>query len=174
MLRNQVMDIDKSSNWGGSRPGAGNKFKWNNGETKAVRIPIAIADQVLAVAKEIDSGKPTNNDCVTQSLVDIEKLLATNQEYSLEIGKLKAELTELSHQLQRVTDERDNYFDQITDIKLELDNLKDDSVTQSNPSGDNVTQSRLPGDILNQLRQRDKKSKATIKDIEAILDLISE
>lgn len=145
-------DSDKTSNWGGSRPGAGNKYKWRHGETKAVRIPIALADKVLEVAKAIDSGEQID-ESVTQSSRDEEtsylmkRLEATNQKYSVELGKLRADLSKVTRELQQVTKERDKYFDQIADIKLELDNLKNDSVTQSsyNPaiSDDSVTQSRL-------------------------------
>ena len=145
-------DSDKTSNWGGSRPGAGNKYKWRHGQTKAVRIPISIADEVLEVAKAIDAGTPpTDYDCVTQSLSmpddEVEMLKAISQKYSSEIGELKTRLAKLSHQLEQVTKDRDKYFDQIADIRLELDNLKDDNVTHSSGKpvvlDDSVTQSRL-------------------------------
>lgn len=141
-------DSDKTSNWGGSRPGAGNKYKWRHGETKAVRIPIALADKVLEVAKAIDSGEQVGNESVTQSSGEgkadylMERLEAINQKYSAELGKLRADLSKATRELQQVTEERDKYFDQIADIKLELDNLKDDSVTQSSQD-EPVTQSRL-------------------------------
>jgi antitoxin component of MazEF toxin-antitoxin module len=145
-------DKDKSSTWGGQRPGAGNKFKWNSGETKAVRIPIAIADEVLEAAKAIDAGKHlVADDCVTHSsatrvddearyFATLEGLEAANHKLSKEVGELRADLFRVHQQLQQVTKERDDYFDRISDIQLELDNLKDDSVTQSNPS-ESVTQS---------------------------------
>jgi len=143
-------DSDKTSNWGGSRPGAGNKYKWRHGETKAVRIPIALADKVLEVAKAIDSGEQVENESVTQSSKDeeadyqyrLEKIQTINQEYASLVGELRANLAKVTRQLQQVTEERDKYFDQIADIKLELDNIKDDSVTQSSQD-EPVTQSRL-------------------------------
>lgn len=39
---------------GGKRAGAGGKFKWNLGKTKVIRVPEAIADEVLALAEELD------------------------------------------------------------------------------------------------------------------------
>jgi chorismate mutase len=143
-------DKDKSINWGGFRPGAGNKYKWRHGETKAVRIPIAIADKVLEVAKAIDFGEQVGNESVTQSCKDeeadyqhrLEKVQTINQEYVSLVAELRANLAKVTRQLQQVAEERDKYFEQIADIKLELDNLKDDSVTQSSQD-EPVTQSRL-------------------------------
>jgi len=39
---------------GGKRPGAGVKPTWKNGKTKTIRVPIAIAGQVLGLARELD------------------------------------------------------------------------------------------------------------------------
>lgn len=39
---------------GGKRPGAGVKPTWKNGKTKTIRVPIAIAEDVLKLAKELD------------------------------------------------------------------------------------------------------------------------
>lgn len=39
---------------GGARLGAGSKPTWKNGKTKTIRIPVAIADAVLALARELD------------------------------------------------------------------------------------------------------------------------
>lgn len=49
---------DKSRNWGGFRPGSGNKFKWNSGETKPIRIPVKLHEAVLSYAKLIDGQFP--------------------------------------------------------------------------------------------------------------------
>lgn len=49
---------DKSKNWGGFRPGSGNKFKWNSGETKPIRIPVKLHEAVLSYAKLIDGQFP--------------------------------------------------------------------------------------------------------------------
>jgi hypothetical protein len=59
---------ESKSNRGGYRPGSGNKYKWRHGETKPVRIPISIADEVVELAKAIDLGKRlVPDDNVTQS-----------------------------------------------------------------------------------------------------------
>ena len=41
---------------GGARPGAGGKSDWKNGKTKTIRVPEALADQVLEYAKELDKN----------------------------------------------------------------------------------------------------------------------
>lgn len=58
--------------WGGSRPGAGNpefKPKWKSGKTTVIRVPEAIASEVLTVARQIDEGEAvtlSSNDAITQ------------------------------------------------------------------------------------------------------------
>ncbi len=46
----------KKSNWGGYRPGSGQKPKWKSGETKPLRIPVTLHEQVLAFTQLLDSG----------------------------------------------------------------------------------------------------------------------
>ena len=47
----------KNSNWGGYRPGSGQKPKWKSGETKPLRIPVTLHEQVLAFTQLLDSGE---------------------------------------------------------------------------------------------------------------------
>jgi hypothetical protein len=46
---------------GGVRPGAGRPYKWVHGPTKLIRVPIALANDILQYARDIDSqgGFPT-------------------------------------------------------------------------------------------------------------------
>jgi hypothetical protein len=39
---------------GGARPGAGGKPTWRNGKTKTIRVPVALADAILAFARDLD------------------------------------------------------------------------------------------------------------------------
>src|SRR4028119_1658026 len=39
---------------GGTRPGAGNRYKWKHRETKTVRLPIALIPKILEIAQLID------------------------------------------------------------------------------------------------------------------------
>jgi hypothetical protein len=42
---------------GGARENSGRKPNWNLGETKAIRIPVAIAHTLLSVARRLDEGE---------------------------------------------------------------------------------------------------------------------
>jgi hypothetical protein len=50
---------------GGIRPGAGGKFKWIHGKTTVIRVPEALANEILLLAQLLDEGKTV--DDVTQS-----------------------------------------------------------------------------------------------------------
>jgi hypothetical protein len=41
---------------GGKRTGAGNKPKWIHGETTTIRVPVALVDRLIEVARELDQG----------------------------------------------------------------------------------------------------------------------
>ncbi|NJM75311.1 MAG: hypothetical protein HC852_05390 [Acaryochloridaceae cyanobacterium RU_4_10] len=55
---------------GGKRTGAGRKSTWQSGrpftETKLIRVPIAIAEQILEIAHRLDAGETF--DLVTKSI----------------------------------------------------------------------------------------------------------
>ncbi len=53
--------------------------KWNSGQTKTIRVPIALADQVLEYARQLGQGHDPTKD---------------NQD-SLDTGELKEILTEI-------------------------------------------------------------------------------
>ena len=41
---------------GGKRPGAGVKPTWKHGKTKTIRVPVALAEQILEFARKLDIG----------------------------------------------------------------------------------------------------------------------
>ena len=47
----------KGSKHGGSRTGAGRPHKWQGGETKLVRIPVAYVDKILRVVAYMDMNE---------------------------------------------------------------------------------------------------------------------
>ncbi len=73
----------KKSNWGGYRPGSGQKPKWKSGETKPLRIPVALHEQILGFTQLLDLGKqphellscdlPEHLGSVTQSKPEMTK-----------------------------------------------------------------------------------------------------
>lgn len=58
---------DNQNSWGGSRPGAGMKPRWNCGATKPLRLPEALHDDCLWYARLIDGQFP-NGQQVSESL----------------------------------------------------------------------------------------------------------
>jgi hypothetical protein len=47
----------KGSKHGGSRTGAGRPHKWQGGETKLVRIPVAYVDKILRIVAYMDANE---------------------------------------------------------------------------------------------------------------------
>ena len=58
--------MSKHKNWGGKRAGSGQKPKWKMGETKPLRLPVALHDKVLEYARMLDESEG-NLDFVTLS-----------------------------------------------------------------------------------------------------------
>src|SRR4028118_1785804 len=42
---------------GGARPGAGGGGRWKHGRTKLVRLPVALVDKILTVARYMDQNE---------------------------------------------------------------------------------------------------------------------
>ena len=42
---------------GGARPGAGGGARWKHGKTKLVRLPVALLDEILSVARYMDQNE---------------------------------------------------------------------------------------------------------------------
>lgn len=115
---------DCHNGWGGARPGAGNpefKPKWRLGKTTVIRVPEAIAAELLAVARRIDEGElDEQSDCLREV-------------------RLKEEMKQLQAEIDRLQSST---------------NLPD------------------PVTILNRLRKERKRSKADLKDVELIVELL--
>lgn len=47
---------------GGQREGSGSKSGWKHGKTKVIRVPEALADQIIEYARKLDEGKIKNDD----------------------------------------------------------------------------------------------------------------
>ncbi len=57
------MSVSSRKSRGGVRPGAGRPYKWKHGKTKLIRVPEALAAEVLAYARDLDGrgGFPRSN-----------------------------------------------------------------------------------------------------------------
>ena len=67
-LHNQVGEVlimPNNSNWGGYREGSGQKPKWNLGETKPIRLPVKLHQQITDIARLLDSGEYTTEELLS-------------------------------------------------------------------------------------------------------------
>lgn len=51
---------------GGARLGAGTKSTWKNGKTKTIRVPVALADEILKIARSLDEKRVIEYDTVSK------------------------------------------------------------------------------------------------------------
>jgi hypothetical protein len=74
---------------GGTRKGAGRKASWQHGDTQTIRVPVALADQVLTYARQLDAGtlNPTQNQ--GPLLVDV---YASDLDDTRRVGRAIAQL----------------------------------------------------------------------------------
>jgi hypothetical protein len=76
---------------GGARENSGRKPKWNLGETKAIRVPVAIADMLLEIAKRLDEGENPESIIIPKTASTI--LLLSSDELEASGGHSDSELT---------------------------------------------------------------------------------
>lgn len=76
---------------GGKRDGAGRPSVWNHKETKLVRIPVAIVDQVLEIAYKLDRGESL--DSVSKSKSAAVSTRRIDQMSLLDVSPTPAPLT---------------------------------------------------------------------------------
>ena len=55
---------------GGKRKGAGRKADWKHGKTKTIRVPEALAEEILEYAHKLDVGDITDYDTISK-VVDL-------------------------------------------------------------------------------------------------------
>ncbi|HEY9633114.1 MAG TPA: hypothetical protein V6D14_06900 [Coleofasciculaceae cyanobacterium] len=67
---------------GGARENSGRKPKWNLGETKAIRVPVAIADTLMEIAKRLDEGEKPESIIIPKSDTTTLQLSSEEQEES--------------------------------------------------------------------------------------------
>jgi predicted RNase H-like nuclease (RuvC/YqgF family) len=70
--------------------------KWNSGATKTIRVPVAIAEQVLEYARKLDELQPedreTTERILTQLIIDLKSQVATKKS---EVEQLKRKIAEI-------------------------------------------------------------------------------
>lgn len=88
---------------GGNREGAGRKFKWKSGETRTIRVPIAIADTVLQIAQALDSGTLTfENGVLKENKISKTLRVATEIKVYQEGGEEVIKLSDFVRAMQAI------------------------------------------------------------------------
>lgn len=61
---------------GGKREGAGGVSTWKHGKTKTIRVPVALAERILAIARQIDDSiVPFDSDTGSKVAVSESKVI---------------------------------------------------------------------------------------------------
>lgn len=145
-------------------------------DLKLNKLCEAAKDITTSVFSLAQSRKPEHQSSYETDCETTKSSLLNSEEKVKQLAKERDELDQRVNELEEKTGELGLAL-QLKDEEIANLHQQLDKAIASQPLhsevGNKLTQQRLnPGNILNQLRQRDKKSKASIKDIEAILDLI--
>lgn len=83
--------------WGGARAGAGRKGEWRSGQTKAYKLPVVLAEQIIALAKALDAGQEVTigSSRGAENL----RLIAELESAQQQIANLTAQLTSFRNPL---------------------------------------------------------------------------
>lgn len=140
-------------------------------QTKQVRCPEPIKPTVDAlIAIWHDKARPTLIDIAAASnpntalLENLNTLLGDLQTQSINNSKLNTSIEELDAECNRLH-ERNG------ELELEVQNLRE-QISQRPAQCDHSTDLN-PYEVLNKLKGLEKKSKATVKDVEAILKILT-
>ncbi|MDB5100182.1 MAG: hypothetical protein JWM80_4603 [Cyanobacteria bacterium RYN_339] len=88
---------NEHAEWGGRRTGSGRKASWKSGQCKAVKLPVALLDEVMRYARHLDGGPamgapaeaPVSKD---ERWVQLARQIDQNQEQRRVIEHLQADL----------------------------------------------------------------------------------
>lgn len=120
-------EINHSFSWGGYRPGAGQKPKWNSGATVTIRVPEKLTADILHYARLID-GQFLNglqiSDCLSCQL---------HNDTVTQSRDLSGKLEEVTKERDHLDQECNELAEKVGMLNLQVEELKqrDDSVTQS-------------------------------------------
>ncbi|MEG4007722.1 hypothetical protein QUA41_17695 [Microcoleus sp. Pol11C1] len=146
------------------------KAAWQNGPTRTIRVPIALANATLDYARQLDQGiEPRDtkdvSDIVTNT-VTVEPRDTRNRYGGFEVQKKQSQSHDTRTGAEEVAwlkAENRRLQNLVSDMRIELYHTPPPEI-------------ELPeaADLLNRLKAKRKKSTATLADIEAILEIIEE
>jgi hypothetical protein len=96
-----MKESNHSISWGGYRPGAGQKSKWNNGATATIRVPQALTEDVMRYAQLVDGQSPHGlkaEDCLS-CILDGDTQSSKLKLVTAERDRLDSECNELAERV---------------------------------------------------------------------------
>lgn len=101
--------LDMKSGRGGTREGAGRKSSWVSGckqeETKLIRVPKKLVEQLNEIAHKLDAGEVID--------LDTKSIQEENERLKREIGLLKQRLSLSSDEIKRLKAEKESHSGQL-------------------------------------------------------------
>jgi hypothetical protein len=134
------------------------KAAWQNGPTRTIRVPIALAEVTLEYARQLDQGiEPRDTRVQVDSLTDskVDNIVSEPRDTAkiqAELESIRANYDALLETSARVTAK---LRDEVDRLRSALE-LPDASV------------------LLNKLKAKRKKSTASLADVDAILEILEE
>ena len=109
-LRYQVSEVlimSNNSNWGGYRQGSGQKPKWNLGETKPIRLPVKLHQEIMGIARLLDSGEYTTEELLSCEIKpQLETVTESNDENVTLSNKLETLINNWQEKAKNATSPR--------------------------------------------------------------------
>jgi len=134
---------------GGTRPGAGNPYKWKHRETKPVRLPIALIPKILEIAQLIDGQEYINR--VEHEFDDEEgKPKYYNGYYAGQLSYLRIGNDELASEVRNLRRENEA-------LKAQLMELNNGVLPEPNPDFSNLLLVPKPKHLGKQNRRKKRK-----------------
>jgi hypothetical protein len=134
------------------------KAAWQNGPTRTIRVPIALAEVTLEYARQLDQGiEPRDTRVQVDSLTDskVDNIVSEPRDTAkiqAELESIRANYDALLETSARVT----------TKLRGEVDRLR---------SALELPEASV---LLNKLKAKRKKSTASLADVDAILEILEE
>ena len=102
--------MPNNSNWGGYREGSGQKPKWNSGETKPIRLPVKLHQQIMGIARLLDSGEYTTEELLSCEIYrQLETVTKSNDESVTLSNELKKLVINWQEKAENTTSPRWGY-----------------------------------------------------------------
>jgi chromosome segregation ATPase len=168
--------------------------KWKSGQTRTIRVPIVLADEILACARRLDSGNKSHDTVELAALkAELESLKSErgyqadlkriqqqkeleerNRELVLKVAAERKASVEAQTELERLRRDCAIAKSQLHETRVDLEEASSQLFTQTALQISFIVDLPDAATLLNQLKSNRKKSRADLGDVEAILEMIEQ